>query len=130
MTLPCSPRSAAPFRPLLRRWSFVKAHGLGNDFLLHLGPVGELDFVEAGGVQRACERRTGVGADGVILLEPLPGERRARMRLFNSDGGEAEISANGLRCLAAFAHLRGLDLPEDLLENILYRNAEELLPPG
>ena len=83
----------------------AKAHGLGNDFLLvarEAAPPRPEEWVP-----RVCERHTGVGADGLILFTPV--DRSAvRMTLVNADGGEAEISGNGLRCLAAYAVSRGL----------------------
>ena len=76
----------------------AKAHGLGNDFLL----VAEKDAPRdpAAWAHRLCDRHIGLGADGVLLYADEGGG--VRMRLINADGGEAEISANGLRCLAAF----------------------------
>jgi diaminopimelate epimerase len=76
----------------------AKAHGLGNDFLL----VAEAEAPAMPGAwaRRLCDRHEGVGADGVLLYADEPAG--TRMRLINADGGEAEISANGLRCLAAF----------------------------
>jgi diaminopimelate epimerase len=76
----------------------AKAHGLGNDFLLV--PRRALASDLAAATRRLCERHVGVGADGVIFYEA--DGRRASMRLFNADGGEAEISGNGLRCLSAY----------------------------
>jgi diaminopimelate epimerase len=81
----------------------AKAHGLGNDFLL-------IDRAAAppeakAWVPRICDRHTGVGADGVILFS-CEGTQAVRMTLVNADGGEAEISGNGLRCLAAYAVAR------------------------
>lgn len=80
----------------------AKAHGLGNDFLL----VAEAEAPTEPGpwARRLCERHIGLGADGVLLYAS---ERHGvRMRLLNADGGEAEISANGLRCLAAYMTAR------------------------
>lgn len=76
----------------------AKAHGLGNDFLL----VAEADAPAeiAPWARRLCDRHVGVGADGVLLHALAPDG--VRMRLINADGGEAEISANGLRCLAGY----------------------------
>ena len=81
-----------------------KLHGLGNDFLVAL--VDELP-AEADAVRTAaqlCDRRLGVGADGLIFAVVDPAgdgrDRSATMRLWNSDGSPAEISGNGLRCLA------------------------------
>jgi len=76
----------------------AKAHGLGNDFLL----VAEADAPPeiAPWARRLCDRHIGVGADGVLLHALAPDG--VRMRLINADGGEAEISGNGLRCLAGY----------------------------
>jgi len=80
---------------------FVKAHGARNDFLLtwraELHPeVPDL----AAAAQAICDRRTGVGADGWILLSPAA-NADAAIELFNSDGSLSEISGNGTRCAAA-----------------------------
>jgi diaminopimelate epimerase len=77
----------------------AKAHGLGNDFLLV--PRSELAGDPAETTRRLCDRHRGVGADGVIFYESASVER-VSMRLYNADGGEAEISGNGLRCLSGF----------------------------
>jgi diaminopimelate epimerase len=76
----------------------TKHHGLGNDFLVLLDLSAALD---AGpDVARAvCDRTTGVGADGLIRARP-DDEADIRMELWNSDGSSAELSGNGLRCLA------------------------------
>src|SRR5258705_10738483 len=77
----------------------AKGHGLGNDFLL----VAEADAPAeiAPWARRLCDRHVGVGADGVLLHALAPDG--VRMRLINAaDGGEAEISGNGLRCLAGY----------------------------
>lgn len=81
----------------------AKAHGLGNDFLL----VAERDRPDdaAAFVRRACDRHRGLGADGVVFYSVEEGG--VRMQLLNADGGEAEISGNGLRCLAAHVFRRG-----------------------
>ncbi len=82
---------------------FTKLHGLGNDFLV-ASPGGMTDPAAAGDLaRRICDRHTGVGADGLIFLTAEKGEpARAGFRIFNTDGSEAEISGNGLRCAAAF----------------------------
>lgn len=85
----------------------AKAHGLGNDFLLVAEQDAPID--RAAWVRRICDRHTGMGADGVLLYTDEGAG--VRMRLVNADGGEAEISANGLRCLAAF-RVRAGALPE------------------
>ena len=73
---------------------FCKAHGAGNDFLLtwaHESPA--LPEI----ARAICDRHTGIGADGWILVD-----RSLSIRIFNSDGSEPEISGNGTRCAAAF----------------------------
>lgn len=80
-----------------------KHHGLGNDFLVcdvaQTPPRGDWAML----ARRWCDRRTGVGADGLLLLERL-GERRYSMVLHNADGSRAEMSGNGIRCLVQAAH--------------------------
>jgi diaminopimelate epimerase len=85
----------------------AKAHGLGNDFLLV--PEKEAPRDPSAWARRLCDRHIGVGADGVLLYADEGGG--VRMRLINADGGEAEISANGLRCLAAFRVRAGAVAP-------------------
>jgi diaminopimelate epimerase len=82
-----------------------KYQGLGNDFILldRRGPG--LPPRPGEWAEALCDRRLGVGGDGVLyLLEPTSAEAEARMRIFNSDGSEAEMCGNGLRCLAL--HMR------------------------
>jgi diaminopimelate epimerase len=76
----------------------AKGHGLGNDFLLVAEAEAPAEI--APWAQRLCDRHLGVGADGVLLHALAPDG--VRMRLINADGGEAEISGNGLRCLAGY----------------------------
>ncbi|MEM9606165.1 MAG: diaminopimelate epimerase [Actinomycetota bacterium] len=75
-----------------------KHHGLGNDFLVALDADGDLD-VDADLARSLCDRRRGVGADGLIVARPAGEGAAARMLLWNADGSRAELSGNGLRCL-------------------------------
>ena len=84
---------------------FTKAHGLGNDFILVAAALCPRDGIPAWS-RRICDRHVGVGGDGVIQYHAMPDG--VAMRLVNADGSEAEISGNGLRCLAAFAVARGI----------------------
>jgi diaminopimelate epimerase len=86
---------------------FTKAHGAQNDFLL----TWEKDAPVAGrdALARAiCDRRTGVGADGWMLVSPPAGAGDAAIQLYNSDGSAPELSGNGTRCAAAFLFTYGL----------------------
>ena len=85
---------------------FSKYQGLGNDFLILEGRRGQLTAEirdpSAEWVRRVCDRRFGVGGDGLILALPPDGVADLRMRIFNADGTEAEMCGNGIRCLARF----------------------------
>lgn len=84
---------------------FVKMHGLGNDFVVFEGPA-----PEAGQIRRWCDRRTGIGADGVLRVGRGGGGHpgaAAAMEYWNADGAAAEMCGNGLRCTAAYAYEQG-----------------------
>jgi diaminopimelate epimerase len=83
---------------------FIKASACGNDFLLIesaalQGDSTPKDLAEL--TKHICDRRNGVGADGVEWMYPHP-SADIEIRLINSDGSEAEISGNGTRCVAAY----------------------------
>lgn len=81
---------------------FVKVEGLGNDFV-----VFESSFEPArADVVAWCDRRRGIGADGVLTVSRAD-PYRVVMRYWNADGGEAEMCGNGLRCVARLAYDRG-----------------------
>lgn len=81
---------------------FVKMEGLGNDFIVVEGPAA----ITSTEVQRWCDRRFGIGADGVLLATPLASQK-VSMDYWNADGGKAEMCGNGLRCVARLAVDRG-----------------------
>jgi len=84
--------------------AFRKYHGLGNDFVLIDNRTSSDPLLEPAHAVSVCDRRRGVGADGVIFL--LPAKESTSdfaMRLYNSDGTEPEMCWNGIRCLARFA---------------------------
>jgi diaminopimelate epimerase len=84
--------------------TLTKHHGLGNDFLVVFHPhVDDLPAL----ARRVCDRRRGIGADGLLVGESADGYA-AEMVLYNSDGSRAEMSGNGIRCFAqALAARRG-----------------------
>jgi diaminopimelate epimerase len=83
---------------------FVKMTGAGNDFVVVDNR--SLSFTLSGElIARLCDRHFGIGADGVLAVEPAQGaEADFRMRYYNADGGEAEMCGNGARCFARFVH--------------------------
>ncbi len=82
------------------RVSVSKMHGTLNDFAVLDQRVPSIDDFAAF-ARAACDRRAGVGADGLIVILPS-GRADARMRIFNADGSEAEMCGNGVRCAARF----------------------------
>jgi diaminopimelate epimerase len=91
--------------------SVTKHNGLGNDFLvldrreasaLSNAQVSEIDWPNM--ARSWCNRKTGIGADGLLLLGRIDANTLT-MRLFNSDGSLAEMSGNGIRCLAQAAQM-------------------------
>jgi diaminopimelate epimerase len=89
----------------------TKHHGLANDFLVALDQPVDSDTLPAL-ARRLCDRRTGIGADGLLVGRTDVAGVDARMLLFNADGSPAEMSGNGIRCFAqALAQRRGDRLP-------------------
>ena len=81
---------------------FQKMHGLGNDFIL-FDELDPLKYDLAALAVRLCDRHQGIGADGIILI--LPSEvADVKMRIINSDGSEADMCGNGIRCFAKFVY--------------------------
>jgi diaminopimelate epimerase len=79
-----------------------KLHATGNDFLVWswIGPDGSAEYPLTAAQARAlCDRHTGIGADGLIVVMPGTDGADATMLLFNADGGLAEMSGNGMRTL-------------------------------
>jgi diaminopimelate epimerase len=89
---------------------FAKYHGLGNDFLvvdLRTAAPAEAAAIQAPrNVIALCDRQFGVGGDGVLAILPSS-TADARMRVLNSDGSEAEMCGNGIRCVARELYERG-----------------------
>ncbi len=84
---------------------FTKYHGLGNDFVVVDGPL-----MPAARAARLCDRRRGIGADGVLtVLPPRTHGAVATMHIYNADGSVALMCGNGIRCVARhLAEVRGL----------------------
>ncbi len=76
--------------------------GLGNDFVVLTGP----QAVSPDQVTAWCDRRRGIGADGVLVATPS-GDGHVKMEYWNADGSPAEMCGNGLRCVARYAFDKG-----------------------
>jgi diaminopimelate epimerase len=128
--------SKTPFSSLQAELSFSKYQGLGNDFLMLDGrAASDPDFVfglTPDLVVELCDRRFGVGGDGVILALPPNNGGELRMRIFNADGTEPEMCGNGIRCLARFLADRDGDGPGRTwqIDTLAGRIVPELLPDG
>ena len=81
---------------------FTKMNGAGNDFIM-LDNRDLTHRLDKAALARLCDRHRGVGADGLIAVEPAQNGADFRMRYYNADGGEAEMCGNGARCFARFA---------------------------
>jgi diaminopimelate epimerase len=106
--------------------SVTKHNGLGNDFLvldrrevdaLSNAQTTEIDWPNV--ARNWCNRKTGVGADGLLLLGRIAANTLT-MRLYNSDGSLAEMSGNGIRCLAQAAYMA-----DDLKTEMVYAVATD-----
>lgn len=86
---------------------FAKYHGIGNDFVMIADPADDMTL-DAGLVRRLCDRRFGIGGDGVIRVAPGRDGADLFMDYVNSDGSVGEMCGNGIRCVALFARAEGL----------------------
>jgi len=89
----------------MRKIVFAKLSGAGNDFIVIDNRQGIVTSAAAKLAIKLCQLKTGIGADGLILLE-RSAQADFRMRIFNPDGSEAEMCGNGARCIARFAYLK------------------------
>lgn len=81
---------------------FCKMQGLGNDFIVIENLHGKLSFDQSQ-ISSLCDRRFGIGADGIILVESSD-ICDIKMSFFNSDGNEVEMCGNGIRCFAKYVY--------------------------
>ena len=80
---------------------FEKYHGTGNDFIMIDGRGSDFKIPEADVIASLCDRRFGIGADGLIIIEPSKNHDFV-MRYYNSDGHEGTMCGNGGRCAVAY----------------------------
>lgn len=82
---------------------FWKMHGSGNDFILFDDRSLTFPTTDTAWIKHISQRRTGIGCEGVILIQPSE-TANFRMRFFNPDGGEVDMCGNGARCVARLAY--------------------------
>lgn len=91
------------FEGVKMRVKFFKMHGSGNDFVLIDNRITKIE-IRAHTVRWLCDRKIGIGADGLLLVESGV-HKMYRMRYFNADGGEVDMCGNGARCVGYFIYL-------------------------
>lgn len=82
-------------------------HGIGNDFVLVKASDLPAESEWPALAQRLCDRRFGIGSDGLLIADHTP-EGVLQMRMLNPDGSESEMCGNGIRCFALYARDQGL----------------------
>ncbi|MEW6189784.1 MAG: diaminopimelate epimerase [Actinomycetota bacterium] len=110
---------------ILTEIRFAKYHSLGNDFIIMEDLKSKLDLSPRV-ICKICDRHFGIGADGLILVRPAEGGDFF-MLFFNSDGSQAEMCGNGIRCLAKYLYDQGLALKTAMTIETLSGAREVLL---
>ena len=95
--------------------NFYKYHGAGNDFIIADNRAEELEYISTKFIKKICNRRTGVGSDGLILLSPHK-QLDFTMKFYNPDGSGATMCGNGGRCIVLFAYSCGIKKKEYTFE--------------
>ncbi len=108
---------------------FFKMHGAANDFVLVDDREETFPVSDRAWIAQLCERRRGVGAEGVILIQ-RSASAHFRMRFFNPDGGEVEMCGNGARCVARLAFELGIAPAAMRIETIAGELEAEVLDHG
>lgn len=90
--------------------NFTKMQGLGNDFILIEDQYLPINIDYATLAKKLCDRHFGIGADGLIIINPKNSisDADSSWRIFNSDGSEPEMCGNGIRCFAKYVYERQL----------------------
>ncbi len=88
---------------------FTKMQGLGNDFVvLDYNEYEKTDLSKEELAIRLCDRHFGIGADGLMIVNPNPENAETGWFFYNSDGSIAQMCGNGIRCFAKYVHDNGL----------------------
>src|ERR1700736_5896763 len=90
---------------------FFKYQGTGNDFVIMDNRNNQYDFLTQEQISFLCDRRFGIGADGLMMLNLKTGYD-FEMKYYNSDGNESSMCGNGGRCLVKFAYDQGITKSE------------------
>jgi diaminopimelate epimerase len=108
---------------------FSKYHGTGNDFVMIDGRDRDSSYFDTSLIHRLCDRRFGIGGDGLIILEK---SRRFdfTMRYFNADGLEGSMCGNGGRCISEFARRLGIFNSHTTFEGIDGAHEASILSNG
>lgn len=107
---------------------FTKMHGLGNDFIVIDGRKRKLPEM-AKATKLLCDRRLGVGADQLLLLEPSK-KADVQMQIYNADGSQVEMCGNGIRCVAQYVSNHGSGEQEVRVETIAGVQTVRILGDG
>jgi len=108
---------------------FSKYHGTGNDFLMVDVREQDTSIFDTKVINRLCDRRFGIGGDGLIILEESK-HFNFTMRYFNADGREGTMCGNGGRCITAFANRLGIFSTECTFESIDGAHVASILSNG
>ncbi|MFC1592496.1 diaminopimelate epimerase, partial [Candidatus Omnitrophota bacterium] len=92
-----------------RKLCFTKIVASGNDFVVIDQRKNKSIARPASLAVRICDRKFGVGADGLLLMEKSP-KADVRMRIFNPDGSEPDMCGNGIRCAAVWMKLKNINI--------------------
>ncbi len=108
---------------------FFKMNGAGNDFIIvDNRDLSLTEALDADTIAALCDRHRGIGADGLLAVEPAKKGADYRFRYYNADGGEAEMCGNGARCFGRFtAHLGEIVLKKVTFETIAGTLAAEMI---
>ncbi|MEO5716924.1 MAG: diaminopimelate epimerase [Luteolibacter sp.] len=108
---------------------FFKMNGAGNDFIIvDNRDLSLTEALDADTIAALCDRHRGIGADGLLAVEPAKKGADFRFRYYNADGGEAEMCGNGARCFGRFtAHLGEIVLKKVTFETIVGTLGAEMI---
>src|ERR1035437_3373427 len=92
----------------MKKVSFIKMSGAGNDFIVINKTIYPALVFNNGSVKKLCDRRNGIGADGLITIAGSVGQYDFIMDYYNSDGSTGSLCGNGARCAVRFAGFSGI----------------------